>query len=410
LPQYYRYRAINGDGKKVNGYISSPSRHDAALELEKRGLYPLFLATSNIPGGSLSGLQTFLLDKIGYGRCRSRDLMIFCRQLATMLQAGIPVLRALNILSVQLENASLRNNIRAAASSLEKGAGITEALAGQNHFFPRFLISMVEAGEAGGVLDLVMERSASHYERQHDLEEKIRSATAYPLFISTVALAVVAVMILFVLPRFAIIFSQMETEMPLFSRLMLSMGQLVIANWLVILIILFVIAFITALFLQTKKGRLITDYLKLHLPLFGKIYMMVNAARFARTLSTLLSSGLNLYQSLRIADRVINNLYVSRFLKTIELALQRGEPLADSLQASRFFPPLLAEMVRTGEETGTIDIILDKTACYYEKEVSYLVDRLGTILEPILLLVVGFFIGLIVFSVLSPMYSVFEIF
>ena len=409
MQQYYRYRAITADGKKVNGYIRGASRQEAALDLEKRGLHPLLLSANSFPWFSLSGFQSFLLNKTGLGRCSNRDLMFFCRHLATMLQAGIPVLRALNILSVQLENAALRNNIRAVASGLEKGAGFAEALAGQKQFFPRFLISMVEAGEAGGLLDLVMERCAAHYEKQHDLEEKIRSATAYPLFISTVAMAVITVMVLFVLPRFAGIFDQLGTEMPFYSRLMLRMGQFVLANWFIIILAVFAIVIISSIFLQTNRGRLVTDYLKMHLPLFGNIYKMFNAARFARTLSTLLSSGLNLHQSMRIADRVINNLCISRSLKTVDLALQRGEPLADPLQASGIFPPLLAEMVRTGEETGTIDITLDKTALFYEKEVAYLVDRLSTLLEPVLLLVVGFFIGMIVFSVLSPMYSIFEL-
>lgn len=410
MPKLYRYRALTGEGQKIKGQIRAASRQDAALKLENQGLYPFDLNSKAKGSFFTKRLPAYVLKITGFNSCNSRDLMIFCRQLATMLKAGIPVLRALNLLSRQLESKSFRRNLQEAAISIEKGASFAEALAGQKGYFPQFLISMVEAGEAGGVLDLVMDRSAEHFEKQHDLEEKIRSATTYPLFVSFVALVVIAVMLVFVLPRFAFVFSQMGVDLPFYSQWLLGLGEVISTKPLLFIAPKLFTVLVTLFALQTKSGRLFTDHLKFKLPFYTNIYKKIVAARFARTLSTLIASGLTLQQALPITGRVIDNAKVSSTLKRIEKALQEGESLAEPLLKSKVFPPLLAEMVRTGEETGSLDFTLEKTALYYEKEVAYIADRLGTILEPLLLLVVGLFVGLIVFSVLSPMFSMFELF
>lgn len=404
----YRYKAISAEGQKVSGRLQAASRRDAALKLENGNLYPLTIIAENNLWRVLTRLKALKPALSGHNRCTSRDLMIFCRQLSTMLQAGIPVLQALNNLAAHLNNKVFQNHLRAVALKIENGAAFNEALAGQEGYFPPFLVSMVEAGESAGVLDLMMERCAEHYEKQHDLEEKIRSATTYPLFVALVALFVIAVMVIFVLPRFAQIFSQMGLKLPFFSRALLGLGQFALENPLWLMLSLVLIGFLPLLFFNTKKGRLKADHLKFKLPVFSGIYQKIVAARFARTMSTLAASGISLHQALQITDRIINNARASYCLEAIKVALEQGEPLFGPLFTSEVFPPLLAEMVRTGEATGTLDLTLEKTAVYYEKEVAYSVERLGAVLEPILLLVAGLFTGLIVFSVLSPMYSIFE--
>jgi type IV pilus assembly protein PilC len=334
--------------------------------------------------------------------------MLFCRQLATMLQTGIPLLHALKVLAGQHGNIAFKTRIDQVQRSVEEGASFAEALAKEDSFFPPLLNGMVETGETAGVLDTIMDRMAEHYEKQHDLEEKLRSATAYPLFISAVALIVIMVMIIFVLPQFANIFNSFGMEMPLFSRVLLKIGKLAAAYWPLLLLLPLLFYFALKKFNKTNQGRLLIDRLKLNLPLFGKIYRQTAAARFSRSLSTLLASGINLHQALKLVDRVVNNLVFSQTIAELGEALTRGESLSAPLKETHTFPPLLVEMIRVGEESGTLDYTLNKTALFYEREVAYLVDRLGSLLEPILLLVVGLFIGLIVYSVMSPMYQVFQ--
>ena len=350
-----------------------------------------------------------LLEKLGLRLYSSRDLMLFCRQLATMLQTGIPLLQALQVLAGQFENSAFRAKISNIQQGVEEGLSFAEALAKQESFFPPLLVGMVETGETAGMLDTIMDRMAEHYEKQHDLEEKLRSATAYPLFISAVALVAILVMVIFVLPQFANIFNSFGMEMPLFSRILFQLGSLVVTYWPLLILLSLLIFIALKQFIKTGHGRLITDLLKLRLPVFGIIYRQTAAARFARSLSTLLASGITLHQALKLVDRVVNNLEYSKAIADLGESLSSGDSLSRPLKEARCFPPLLVEMIRVGEESGTLDYTLNKTAHFYEREVAYLVDRLGSLLEPILLLVVGLFIGLIVYSIMSPMYQIFQI-
>lgn len=382
---------------EASHYLNSRSLH--IIEL-KESLFSRLFRLTIMPLG--------FLEKLGFRPYSSRDLMLFCRQLATMLQSGIPLLHALKVLARQLENIAFRTKIDQVQMAVEEGSSFAEALAKQDRFFPPLLIGMVETGETAGVLDTIMDRMAEHYERQHDLEEKLRSATAYPLFISVVALVVILVMIVFVLPQFANIFNSFGMEMPLFSRILLQTGKLTAAYWPLLLLLLLLFYLSLKQFTKTDRGHLLADRFKLRLPIFGKIYRQTAAARFARSLSTLLASGIALHQALKLVDRVVGNLVFSQSIAGLSEALTRGDSLSAQLKEARSFPPLLVEMIRVGEESGTLDYTLNKTALFYEREVAYLVDRLGSLLEPILLLVVGLFIGLIVYSVMSPMYQVFQ--
>ncbi len=404
----YRFKAKDHRGKKIGGTVTASGKKAALDLLNARNLAVIDLKEQRLPGFLQAGNFSALLKSIGYRQYTSRDLMIFCRQLATMLQAGISVLHSLYVLSAQMENKVFRNRLKEAAYTLEQGGSFSDSLQGRQGFFPPLLINMAAAGEASGRLDSVMEKMADHYEKQHDLEAKIRSATAYPLFITVVAFVVVAVMIVFVLPQFAGVFASLGVDMPLFSRLLLELGRAATGRWPLLLVLLLCVFAALARLARTEKGRFKADQIRLRLPLFGKIYNQALAARFARTLGTLLASGITLHEALQLVDKVIGNTVISGGIGEISKALNRGENMAGPMQANSCFPPLLGEMVRIGEETGALDQTLAKTAVFYEREVSYVVERLGTILEPALLLMVGLFIGLLVFSVLTPMYQVFQ--
>ncbi len=270
------------------------------------------------------------------------------------------------------------------------------------------MINMIEAGEASGKLDAVMEKMADHFEKEHDFNEKIRSATFYPAFIVAVSIIVMVIMILFVIPQFATIFDTMGLQMPLLTRFLLSSATFISDYKLYLAIILPLTLAGTLLFTRTTKGRRLVDRLRLNLPFFSKLYRQAITARFARTLAILLASGINLHQALQMCGRVIDNTLIKEALTRLDEALQRGESLAGSMQKEACFSSLITEMVRVGEETGALEQALNSTARFYEKETAYIVDRLGIILEPSLLLIIGFFIGLLVLSILTPMYQIFE--
>ncbi len=408
MSRHYRYEAKNWNGEKVRGSLTAPGPGEALKAIQSRRLVALEIKEQSSLIRQLGTVLRSILNVCGFQRCSSRDLMIFCRQFSTMLEAGVSVLQALTVLSAQMENLHFRAKLQDVSMALEQGSDLSGALQAREGFFPPLLYNMTAAGEAGGMLGTVMERMAGHYENRHDMEQKIRSATAYPLFITAVAALVVLVMIVFVLPQFAGIFNAMGMEMPLLSRVLMNAGQVAAARGPYLLLGIPVLAVLFIWYTATENGRRRVDRLRLVLPLYGKIYRLNTAARFSRTLGTLLAGGVTLHSALDLADRVIGNAIISSSISELSEALSRGETVAGPMTESGSFPPLLVEMVRVGEETGTLEETLDRAALFYEKEVSYIVERLGSVLEPALLLAVGLFIGLLVFSILSPMYKVFE--
>jgi len=406
-PQF-RFIARNWQGEKVSSVLSAANRNDALGLLNISNLVPINLKEISESRSQLPDIMPKLLQRLGFKSYSSRDMMIFCRQFATMLQAGLSILHCLKVLYRQKEISVLNKRIKAVALEIEQGSSLADALRSRQDNFPVIMVNMVEVGETGGTLDSVMERMADHFEKQHDLQEKIRSATLYPIFIIGIAIVVVAVMVVFVLPQFAQIFNSIGMEMPFYTRVLLSFSKLLREQWLILLLFSSMVAAALTWYKQTVKGRQIFDLIRLHFPLFGRIYRQALTARFSRILGTLLAGGVTLCASLELADKAIDNVIISKLIHQVGTSVNRGETIADTLQTIKYFPPLLSEMARIGEETGTLEKTLHGTAIFYEREVTYFVERLSTILEPVLLLLVGLFIGFLVFSILSPMYQVFQ--
>jgi type IV pilus assembly protein PilC len=404
----YRFRAKDWKGNTVKGFFEAADTVEAVNYLHARNLVPLELRKDTY----LNTLRRFFvpnfLKVIGMRQSSSRDLMIFCRQLSTMLQAGIPLLHALHVLAGQVEKPAFRLNLKAAADALEQGDTLFDAFQARRGFFPPLLTNMIAAGEAGGILDTVMEKMADHYEKQHDLEAKIRSATAYPIFITAVAFTVMMVMVTVVLPQFAGVFNSIGMELPYFSRLLLTVGEAARIYWPLALLLLVLFSLFLAFSSRSEMGKKYLDLIRLRLPLFGPIYKHTLSAHFARTLGTLLAGGVTLHDSLLLSGKVVGSPAIADSIQELSESISRGESMAAAMRNINCFPPLLSEMVQVGEETGSLDYTLQKTALFYEREVSYTVERLSSILEPALLLLVGLFIGLLVFSILSPMYQVFQ--
>jgi len=344
------------------------------------------------------------------GRPGDKALMDFCQQLAAMLSAGIPVLPALLIAEQHAQNYRLRLAIRAAIEHVEQGRSLAEALAREPRIFPAFFTGMVEAGETGGVLDQALQRLAFHYERKNDLDQKIKTATAYPKFVLLVIVGVVIFLLTYVIPAFASTFAVMGVELPLPTGIVIALGEGMRTYWYLPVGVAAIVFLLSRQILQTNWGAYSFDYLQLHLPLFGQLYRKLLVARFCRTLSAMLSSGIGLLTALELAKNVVQNHFFARRIDRVKTSIVRGEPVAQTLAAAGLFPRLVIGMVHVGEQSGKMDEMLARAAGLYETEVGYVVDRLGTLLEPALVILLSFMVGGIVLSVFLPIFNVFSLY
>ena len=405
----FRYVAKNWAGESREGECSAANLGEAIEQLRSQELFVINIKEQSTllqASSPLAGLNIKLSEK----KPKSRDFMVFCRQFATMLQAGIPVLQILKILAQQSENEALREKLREITVDVERGSDLAGAMKKHGDFFPRIIVSMVETGEAGGILDTIMERLADHFQRQHDLEAKIRSATIYPAVVTVLAVLVLLLMIFFVLPRFAEMLDPMGVEMPLITRVIMALADLLIRFWYLALGLLALLAFLLGRYLKTERGRAAFDRLRLNLPIFGPLYTKMITARFTRTLATLLASGVALLSALELVEKVIDNRVLSGVLAETAQAIRRGQNIFVPLAESAIFPPMMVEMVHVGEESGTLDEMLSRSADFYEAEVTYFLDRLAAIIEPVLLIAVGFIVALLLISIMTPMLKMYEAF
>jgi len=320
------------------------------------------------------------------------------------------VLPSLVILAQQAQNHRLRLAIRSAINSVEQGRSLAEALAREPRIFPAFFTSIVEAGETGGVLDQALQRLAFHYERKNDLEQKIKTATAYPKFVLLIIMAVVIFLLTFVIPAFAATFAVMGVELPLPTSMVIALGEGMRTYWYLPAGGAAVGFLFLRQIMQTNWGAYSADYLQLYLPLIGRLYRKLLVARFCGTLSAMLSSGIGLLTALELAKNVVQNRVFSRRIDRVKESIMRGETVAQTLAAAGLFPRLVIGMVHVGEQSGKMDEMLARAAGLYETEVSYLADRLGTLLEPALVIFLSFMVGGIVLSVFLPIFSVFSLY
>lgn len=339
----------------------------------------------------------------------TRDLMIFCRQFAVMNNAGITLLSSLRLFGEQTEQPILRERLRAVAAELEKGNLLAGSLAMHGDIFPALLINMIKAGEEGGVLDTVLDRLALHFEKQYDLEQKIKAATLYPKFLTGLVFLMVIFILVFVLPNFVGVFESMGLEMPLLTRLLFTAGEILTAYWHLIALFLFVAYFFSRKFLQTEKGARYYDRLRLDFPFFNVIYRKIVLARFCRTLGILLGSGMALLSALELLKGILENGIIAESIQAVGEGIVQGRSLAKTLAATGFFPPLVVEMVHVGELTGNLDNLLIKAADFYEADISYTIERLQAMLEPVLILSMAGIIAFIALSVLLPMFEVYQL-
>lgn len=337
-------------------------------------------------------------------KIKTQDIVFFCRQLGVMLGAGISIREALHILTTQVPNVSLRKKVKAIDQDVQKGNSLSDAMAKHGEF-PNLLISMIKGGEAAGMVDRVMGKMATYYEKQLSFKREFKKALTYPAIVLATVVLVIPVLMIFVVPGFVEIFNDTGVQLPMATRIVMRISQWIRKRWY-ILIIGNMLA-ITGLMIvgKSKPGKAFFGQIVLKTPLIGDLTKNIMSALFGEVLSLLLTAGIPMFQSLEIVGQVLQNSVAKEEIEDALKNIQAGSTLSRSLETSTIYPPMMVSMIRIGEETGVLDEMLEKTACYYNKEVEVAVDQLTVLVEPILILIIAFLIGGIMMAVVLPTFT-----
>jgi type IV pilus assembly protein PilC len=378
-----------------NGEIEAPDRSSAVGELRRRAILVTKIAEKTAPKMSF---------KFG-GKVKDKEMAIFTRQFSTMIDAGLPLVQCLNILAEQSESKTLRSVTGQVARHVEAGSTLADALRRHPRTFDDLFTNLVEVGEAGGILDVVLQRLAAYIEKAAALKRKVKAAMVYPCAIIGVALLVVIFMLTFVIPTFAQMFKDLGADLPLPTKVVMLLSDFV--RGYILLLIAGMIGAVMALrsYYRTEGGRATIDALMLKLPVFGTLVRKVAVARFTRTLGTLVQSGVPILDGLRITARTAGNKVVEKAVLQCRAAVTEGKTLADPLRTSGVFPPMVTQMISVGEQTGALDAMLSKIADFYDDEVDTAVSTLTSLLEPIMIVFLGVVVGGLVVAMYLPIFK-----
>ncbi len=395
----FKYRAMNSDGEKIEGSYEADSKNEVIDFISGNGYYPLkveeVIESTNI---------TLNFNK----KVKLKDLSVFCRQFYTMLNAGVPILTCLEILSSQIENQKLRQATKEVNDDVAKGEVLSDSMRKHSNVFPELLVSLVASGEASGNLEDIMLRMATHYEKENKITNKVKSALIYPTVLGIVSIGAVVFILTYVMPTFTEIFEQSGTVLPWSTKFLLALSSGIKNYWYYIIIVIGLAAFGLNIFLKSDEGKYISSDLKLKLPILKKLNQMIIVSRFTRTLSTLIASGLPLIEALKIVSEVAGNKLAEAEILKIRDKVVKGESLYTSMRESGIFPEMLYSMVKIGEETGALDDILNKTADFYDEELEAIIQTSVALMEPVLIVIMGLIIGFMVASIMIPMFDTYS--
>lgn len=377
--------------------------------LRSQGYLPLAVSEGSVAGGGRAFSFKFELPKRGVPKVRSRDLMVFTGELSTLLRAGLPLDRSLGSLSTLTENATLKRIVGQVLGRVQEGRSLSQALGEHPQVFPPLYVNMIRAGEAGGVVETVLERLAEYLESSEKTREAVKSAMVYPVILATTAGGAIIVMLTVVLPKFAVIFDDLGAAMPGPTRFVMGVSDFVIGYWWLIGLVAFGIWSSFRRWLASPAGRERFDRWTLSAPVFGDLVRKLQVARFARTLGTMLKSGVPLIQALEIVRAVVANVVISKALAGVQRDVSEGKGLSGPLERAKVFPPLALQMVGVGEETGRLDDMLMVVSDHYDNEVTHAIARVMGLMSPMVLVVMALITGFIVWAMISAVFSVNEI-
>jgi type IV pilus assembly protein PilC len=394
----FAYDAINAQGLEISGLIHAPDLSSARDQLQARGLLPQSLAERNAAGERGAGSV--------FKKVNPKSLQVFARQFATMIGAGVSVVQALVTLEEQTDDKYLAEVIADVRSDVEGGVILSKALARHPKVFNRLFVAMVEAGESSGTLDTVLDRVAVQIEKETQIKRRVKGAMVYPSVVISFAFLVLTFMLLFIIPVFVNVFATLNGNLPRLTQIVMHASYALRHYWFIIFPAIGGMIFAFRRLKRTERGRQVWDRFKLRIPMrVGDVVHKIALARFSRTLSTLVSSGVDIIKALEITGATAGNWVVEQSLADIRTRVHEGVPISQPLQEDPVFPPMVGQMVRIGEETGELDGMLGKVADFYEDEVDSSIQSLTSIIEPILMIGVGIMVGTIVIAMYLPMFK-----
>lgn len=398
----FEYEAIAATGKKVKNYITAASKQAAISELRKQEMN--ILSVVETKGNVLN-------KEIQIGRAvKLIDFVLFCRQFATLIKAGIQIDKALTILAEQTNGKKMKAALAGILEHIRNGNPLSQAMTDYPRIFPDMFISMVASGETSGNLDYVLERMADHYEKENKTIQKVKSAMTYPIVVLILAIGVVTFLLIKIVPTFAGMFAEQGAELPWITQFVMSASNAVVHQWWIFALLIVGIFILFKVLTMKEEGKYAVDLIILKIPIFGIIWKKASIARLTSTMSSLFTSAVPVLKALEIAETVAGNRVIAKVVRDSRMSLQEGKPLSEPFATSGVFPGLVVHMLSVGEETGQVDSMLAKVADFYETDVDQSVDLLKALIEPIMLLIVSTLVGIIVAAIMMPMFKMYDTF
>lgn len=397
----FKYKARNNLGKIVEGTIEAEAESAVAAALRQKRLEPISVGAAGGLGGFLASL-----NKKG-GKVTTKDVVVFSRQFSTMVNAGLPILQGLTIVAEQAENPDFRFVMTKVRDDISNGVPLSEAMAKFPKVFSTLYVNMVKAGEQGGILDVIFERLSEYMEKAEGVSRKVKSAMMYPIVVMSVAVLVVIFLMVKVVPTFRDVFASFGAKLPAPTQFLIDVSDFLASKKSLLIVVFLVVGYIAlSMYRKTKTGAYNWDLMILKLPVFGVLAQKAAVAKFARTLGTLIKSGVPIMDALETVAKTSGNLVLEKAVLNARDSVREGKTLTQPLKESKVFPPMVTQMINVGEETGALDTMLNKIADFYEDEVDAAVDGLTSIIEPILIVFLGVTIGFIVVAMFMPMFSI----
>ena len=406
----FAYKAKDKTGQEVEQTAEADSKEALVRALREKDLAPVSIKEQKSSALMKKASKKQFSFKFGK-RVGLKDLSVFCRQFATMINAGVSLVRCLDVLEQQSSNIGLREIIRDIQTEVESGATLSKSMAKFPKVFSDLAVGLVRAGEVGGVLDDTLERLAVFLEKDLELRQKIKSAMTYPILVMIVAVGIVSFLVMFILPKFMDLFLELgmeESDFPAPTRFLMNVSNFALHRWYFMVGILVGLWIAIGRIKATKTGKRYWDALMLKVPVFGPLNHKIAVSRFARTLSTLLSSGVPILQALETVAGTVSNDVIADAIMLSRASIREGDTIADPLSESKMFPPMVVQMITIGEETGQLDAMLEKVAVFYEREVDAAVESLTAAIEPVMIVALGFIVGFIVIAMFLPLIGVIE--
>lgn len=395
----FLYKALDQNGNKLKDKIEAPNKETVVSMLRSRNLFVVSVEEEDLFSKDINLFSNAVFN--------AKDVSIFARQFSILLKAGISITGSLDILREQLENKNMAKVINGVYENVQKGESLSTALIATKKF-PDLFANTLQAGEAGGNVEDVMDRMANYYEKTNKVSSKVKSAMIYPCMVLLVTIVVTYILLTQVLPTFASMFGEIGSELPVLTRTLMAIGEFFNQYWLIIFGILAVVIGFLVYYLRTQEGQFRKDLILLQIPVVSSLVQKSAISKFARTMSIMLKTGIPMINAIELSTKVLNNVVMAKSMAIVKSKVESGSSLSTPIEEMRLFPKLVVSMIKIGEETGALDEMLNKCADFYDDEVDTVSTRITTMIEPLIIMILAVIVGTIVMAIIQPMFQMYE--